>query len=391
MNRIRLLLIILVLGFFSGSLWADGTLSAVPEPFKGFDPDSKLKIDYTDLDSLLDTVVLYTGRSDRTKAPHARAATGTRMKVKVNRSTVNEGNRFYFEAFGNNPENLQTLAKIRKRLESIPSNVAMERFSRDEQLAYWLNLYNITVIEAIANVYPIAELEDMIVGEDSFLAKKSLTVAGIPLSLNDIEFTILRLNYDGNPLVIYGLYQGNIGGPNIRKEAYTGKNVYADLIDNALEFINSNRGTESKNKKVFNVSSFYARNASFFPDFEKDLTAHLLTYLEGEQLGELQNATEIDADIDDWTTTSLFGSNRSVTGSFANSSAALGGAVGGATGANLTGKAATAGRYSPDVLARLNELNKKRAAEQDGTVTVEEMGQVKEGPGSSSEGDKDSQ
>ena len=296
------------------------------------------------------------------------------MKIKVNRSTVNEGNRFYFEAFGNNPENLKTLAKIRSRLESLPSNMALERFSRDEQLAYWINLYNITMIEAIAQVYPIAELEDLIMGEESILEKKSLSVGGIPLSLNDIEFTILRQNYDGNPLVIYGLYQGIIGGPNIRKQAYTGKNVYADLIDNAMEFINSNRGTESKNKKVFKVSSFYARNASFFPDFDADLTEHLLEYLEGEQLGELQNAAEIDADIDDWTTTSLFGSQRSVGGSFATSNAALGSAMGGASGSNLTGKAASGSRYSPAVLKHLDELNKKRAEEQTGTVTVEEMG-----------------
>ncbi len=85
-----------------------------------------------------------------------------------------------------------------------------------------------------SQVYPIAELEDLIEGEEAFLAKKSLTVAGIPLSLNDIEFTILRQNYDGDPLIIYGLYQGNIGGPNIRKAAYTGTNVYADLIDIVL-------------------------------------------------------------------------------------------------------------------------------------------------------------
>lgn len=376
MNKFKLLYVFLVIGFLSSSLWADGTNSSVPEPFKGFDPNSKLKIDYTDLDSLLDTVVLDTGRSDRTTATRSQAATGTRMKVKVNRSTVNEGNRFYFEVFGNNPENLKTLGKIRSRLESIASNMAFSRFSRDEQLAYWINLYNITMIEAIAQVYPIAELEDLIVGEDSILAKKSLTVGGIPLSLNDIEFTILRQNYDGNPLIIYGLYQGIIGAPNIRKQAYKGSTVYADLIDNAMEFINSNRGTKSKNKKVFEVSSFYARNASFFPDFDADLTEHLLTYLEGEQLGELQNAAEIDADIDDWTTTSLFGSQRSVGGSFATSNAALSGAVGGASGSNLTGKAATASRYSPAVLKHLDELNKKRAEEQTGTVTVEEMGQA---------------
>jgi hypothetical protein len=379
MNKSKFLLVFLVFGLFSSSIWADGTNSSVPEPFRGFDPNSKLKIDYTDLDSLLDTVVLDTGRSDRSKAKRPQTATGTRMTVKVNRSTINEGNRFYFEVFGNNPENQKTLARIRSRLESLPSNIALERFSRDEQLAYWINLYNITMIEAIAQVYPIAELEDLIQGEDSVLQKKSLTVAGIALSLNDIEFTILRQNYDANPLVIYGLYQGIIGGPNIRKRAYTGKNVYADLIDNALEFVNSNRGTESKSKKVFEVSSFYARNASFFPDFDADLRAHLLEYLEGEQLADLQSAAEIDADIDDWTTTSLFGSQRSVGGSFATSNAALGSAMGGASGSNLAGKAATGSQYSPAVLKHLDTLNKKRAEEQTGTVTVEEIGQAEQG------------
>lgn len=376
MNKFKLLFVFLVLGFLSSSVLAVSADLSVPQPFKGFDPNSKLKIDYTDLDSLFDTVVLDTGRSDRKRAKRAQSETGTRMKIKVNRSTFNEGNRFYFKVFGNSPENLKTLAKIRSRLESIPANMSLTKFSRDEQLAYWINLYNITMIEAVAQVYPVAELEDMIEGKDSFLAKKSLTVAGIPLSLNDIEFTILRQNYDGDPLIIYGLYQGIIGGPNIRKSAYTGQSVYADLIDNALEFVNSNRGTESKNKKVFRVSSLYARNASFFPDFDADLTTHLLTYLEGDQISELQTATEIDAVIDDWTTTSVFGSSRSVSGSFATGNAALGSAMGGASGSNLTRQTAAAGRYNPAVIERLNELNKKRIEEQTGTVTVEEMGQV---------------
>ena len=379
MKKFNVYLIGLLLGLSWSSLWAEVTSSAVPERFKGFDPDSTLTIDYTDLNSLLDTVVLATGRSDRSKAPREQASTGTRMKVKVNRYTVNEGNRFYFSVFANNPENLKTLAKIRSRLELAPSNMALARFSRDEQLAYWINLYNITMIEAIAQVYPVADVEDLIEGKDSILDNKILTVSGIPLSLNDIEFNILRQNYDGDPLVIYGLYQGNIGGPNIRKQAYTGKNVYADLIDNALEFINSNRGTLSKNKKVFKVSSYYARNASFFPDFDADLTEHLVSYLEGEQLTQLQTATEIDPDIDDWTTTSLFGKKRSVTGSFATSNAALGGAVGTASGAGLSANSGgAANAYSPAVLKHLEELNKQRAKEQTGTVTVEEMGQVEE-------------
>jgi hypothetical protein len=42
----------------------------------------------------------------------------------------------------------------------------------------------------------------------------------------------------------------------------------------------------------------------------------------------------------------------------------------------LSAKAAGATRYSPEVLEHLNELNRKRAEERTGTVTIEEMGQV---------------
>lgn len=381
MNKHIFSITFLVCGFFSINAMANAADSTVPDPFQRFDDGSRLTINYTDLSSLLEAVVLDTGRSNRTKASSSQTATGTRMKVSVNRATVNEGNRFYFEIFNGNEKNQQTLRDIRNRLENIPAANPLEKFSRDEQLAYWLNLYNTTILDEIVKVYPERELEDLLVGKKSIMSKKILIVAGIPLSLNDIQFTILRQNYENNPLVIYGLYQGIIGGPNIRKTAYSGKYVYADLIDNAMEFINSNRGTESKNKRTFRVSSLYERNELFFTDFEADLTGHLLTYLEGEERIELQTATKIKADIDDWTVTDLFGSSRNLAGSLASSNAALVGAVTGGNSSRLSAKAAGATRYSPEVLEHLNELNRKRAAERTGTVTIEELGQVNDDTG----------
>jgi hypothetical protein len=380
MKKNILLVAFLVCGLISINALAGNLDSTVPDPFQRFDADSKLTIDYRDLDSLLDAVVLNTGRSDRKKANSVHAQTGTRMKVKVNRATVNEGNRFYFEVFEDSAENQKTLHGIRTRLENLPTVMPLEKFSRDEQLAYWINLYNITVLDEIARVYPKPELEDLLVGPDSILSKKSLVIAGVQLSLDDIKFTILKQNYENNPLVLYGLYQGIIGGPNIRKTAYTGKYVYADLIDNALEFINSNRGTESQNKRVFRVSSFYARNAKYFPDFDKDLTEHLLTYLEGDERAELQAATKIKADINDWTVTDLWGSSRDLAGSLANNSAALDGAISGGSSPSsiLTNKSVATSRFSPAVMQRLNELNQKKAEDRTGTVTIEEMGQAPE-------------
>ena len=376
MNKHIFSITFLVCGFFTISAVANVADSTVPDPFQRFDDESGLTIDYTDLNSLLETVVLNTGRSNRKKAGSSQAKTGTRMKVSINRATVNEGNRFYFEVFEGNEKNQQTIRKIRNRLENIPAANPLEKFSRDEQLAYWMNLYNITILDEIVKVYPERDLEDLLVGKKSIMTKKILIIAGVPLSLSDIQFTILRQNYENNPLVIYGLYQGIIGGPNIRKTAYSGKFVYGDLIDNAMEFINSNRGTESKNKKVFRVSSLYARNELFFANFEADLSEHLLTYLEGEERFELQTATKIKADINDWTVTDLFGSSRNLAGSLATSNAALVGAVTGTNPSNLTSKAGATSRYNKEVLEHLNELNRKRAEAKTGVVTIEELGQV---------------
>ena len=380
MNKYILFFALFFYGIFSVIGEANAANPPVPDPFQRFDADASLTIDYTDLNSLLGTVVLDTGRSNRKKAAPTHAQTGTRMKNSVNRATVNEGNRFLFEIFDDNEENQQVLRSIRDRLEKLPATTPLENFSRNEQLAYWLNLYNITILDEIVKVYPEPNLKKLLVGKKSILAKKLLMVAGVPLSLDDIQFTILRNNYDNNPLIIYGLFQGIIGGPNIRKSAYSGTYVYGDLADNAVEFINSNRGTASKNKRVFRVSSLYQRNEVFFNDSDSDLTRHLLRYLDGEEHDELQAATTIKLDIDDWTITDLYGSFRDVGGNFANNNAALVGAVSNSQPARLSGAGAAISRYSPAVMAHLDELNRKRAesSKEVGIVTVEELGQVRD-------------
>jgi len=383
--------------------------STVPEPFQRFDAESRYIINYDDLTNLLKAVVVDTGRSTREVAAPSQSKTGTRMKVSVKRSTLNEANRFYFETFANNEKARQLLGDIQKSLEQTPAEVSLEYFSREEQLAYWLNLYNVTVLNEIIKVYPKRDLKKMLVGKKSILSKKLLNVAGIPLSLNDIQFIILKQNYDNDPLIIYGLYQGNIGGPNIRRRAYTGADVYRSLKNNAIEFANSNRGTYSKDEKVFRVSSLYDRNRVFFPDFNSDLSAHLLAYLEGYERTELQQATKLKPDIDDWTVTDLGGTHRDLGGAFADNNAALLNAVigttpgdpadygpgvvmGAAVGAGSSSTASKAkpmSRIDPELLVQLHELNMKRKITNAGNanVTMEELGEVPVDPESGTEPD----
>ena len=381
--------------------------SPVPEPFQRFDENSKFTINYDDLTNLLKSVVVDVGRSTREKAAPSHAATGTRMKASVKRSTLNEGNRFYYETFANNEEARKLLTDIQKSLEQVPTDAPLEYFTRDEQLAFWLNLYNVTVLNEIIKEYPQRNLKKLVTGKNSILSKKILNVAGIPLSLDDIEYTILKNNYNSDPLIIYGLYQGYIGGPNIRKRAYIGNDVWRALKNNANEFINSNRGTYPKDEKTFRVSSLYERNKAFFPDFDDDLTKHLLTYIEGEERSELQAARAIRADIDDWTVTDLGGTYRDMGASFADNNAALLNAVIGTTPAdNSTAASAISGnaapmaaavgygsaaiaqktqplsRFSPEMLMQLKEINLKRENTNaaNARVTMEELGEAKDQP-----------
>lgn len=344
------------------------TASDVPEQFQGFDENAKYALSYENFNTMLDAVVVDIGRSDRAKAPQEKQATGTRLKAKVNRWTVNEGNRFFFETFVDNETAQLQLEAIKEGIENATSQVNLKRFTRDEQLAYWLNLYNVTLLNEIVKVYPQRDLKKFLYGRDSILAKKLLVVEGVSLSLDDIQYSILKENYDSNPLVIYGLYQGVIGGPNIRKSAYTGKTVHDALTDNAIVFINSNRGTATKSAKKFLVSSYYERNKAFFPNFDADLTAHLLQYLEGDELAALKTASNLDADISDWTVTDLGGTRREIGGSLANNSAAMMGAVQGASSSNF-GKSASSGSGSSgsinSALARQAQEKSKEDAEND--------------------------
>lgn len=382
-----------ILILLAATVAANAQLTAVPAPFQGAKTDSTYSIKYDDVNEVLRKTVVNTGRSSRERADQNRASTGTRMRTTIKRATANEANRFYFEVFQGDDVAIALLAQLKKNLELVPDQVELAAFSRDEQLAYWLNLYNITILDELVKIYPKNKLKKYLTGKNSILDKKVLKVAGVDLSLNDVQF-ILRKNYNNDPLIIYGLYQGIVGGPNIRRVAYSGSNVYAALQDNAEEFVNSNRGTYSKDEKTFRVSNLYQRDAVFFPT-DGALKKHLLRYVQSPELEQLQASSVIKTDIDDWTITDLFGSARDPGGSLATNKAALldsssstqpGGEQQAATistnfsaaSSSVIAKAPRDSRFSPDLLIRMQEVNARRelATQGQGTVTVEELGTV---------------
>lgn len=362
--------------------------ATLPESFFGETADSTFTINYDDLDAILNASVLPAGLPSRKKAAVSSSTVGTRMKNNRNPLTSASGNRFAYEEFKNNKQMKQIVSRIRSSLEAVPAEMPLSDFNKREQLAYWLNLYNITVIDAIIKIYPKKNLEDFVSDEiEGLLQKKILKVAGVELSLNDIQFEILLKNYPDQPDIIYGLHQGYIGSPNIRKRAYTAENVTRALQQNANDFVNSNRGTFMAGKRGFRVSGFYQRSAAFFPNFEQDLKQHLLGHIRADERADLEQAPELKANIEDWTVTDIYGTTRNYGGAAATNSAALldsfsqaahrsesSKEVGnlGMHSTMLSQRSVSYGRFSPDQALRLKELNVRRLT-QPGSVTVTDL------------------
>ena len=292
----------------SGSLIAQQSSTEEYAKFSEFTEKSKLKMDFSIVDQLLHAGVMNMGPSTRAYAKNLSPSTGTRLTQTVDRATENEANRFFYE---NLNEDQEQILKLRNELETIPSFTPLNQYTKEAQLAYWLNLYNVSLINELAAIYPLNNLKPVLTGEGSILDKKMLLVDNAQLSLNDIHYRVLPVLYPDSTLYIYGLHQGIKGSPNIRTKAFTAQEVKQKLKENAQEFVNSNRGTQfNGGKDVVRVSSFYKRNSQLFPDFNESLQSHLLQFADKSIHELIKNATSFKANISNWRINDFYGSIR---------------------------------------------------------------------------------
>lgn len=242
---------------------------------------STTKLDYGFWDDALSFFVLRMGRSTRQGASRPDATIGTRRVYGHDSRFRLEGNRVLFSLVDD--EAFTPVADYRADLERIATEIDITRLPRNEQLAFWLNLHNVAMVEQIAANYPVSSPEKIVLGD----AKTPLdttpfvTIRGVAMSLRDIRTRIVYPNWS-DPKVFYGFFRGDIGGPSIRRKAFTGQNVAQELNDSADEFVNSLRGVEAFGGSL-RVSALYEEIAPFyFANWNRDLHAHLALYADDE-------------------------------------------------------------------------------------------------------------
>ena len=181
-------------------------------------------------------------------------------------------------------------------------NIAISTYNRQEQLAYWINLYNAATVNIVLMHYPVATIRDIDISPGFFSdgpwGKKLLTVEGRDLSLNDIEHGILRPIWK-DPRIHYAVNCASISCPNLAAEPYLAKNIEQQLDAAARKYIAHPRAVHFTDDGPV-VSSIYSWFQYDFGETEKDVLRHIQQYAT-PALAEKLNTYEFFANDEyDW-------------------------------------------------------------------------------------------
>jgi len=256
----------------SAGLQTDRTVSLAPiQDFIPI-PSSEVRINYEAWDALLADMILFMGPSSRQTFEAPPRETGSRISRTHNSPFRMEGNKILYPFMGE--EILQAIGDYVNELERVGTTYDIRTLSRNEQLAYWINLHNAIILREVGQNYPgpnrRPEKIKPIKGSDTLLNDaKLVTVSGTLLSLHDIRERIVFPNWD-NPDVAFAFHMGDASSPSFANVAYMPSQLAGQLKINADEYVNSLRGVDDGK-----VSRYFHDIAPwYFSDFENDLGAY---------------------------------------------------------------------------------------------------------------------
>jgi hypothetical protein len=121
----------------------------------------------------------------------------------------------------------------------VPSDT-YARWSRDHQLAFWLNAYNAFVLRTVLDAYPIRGRSDQypavsIRQISGAFERRPHRAAGRSVTLDEIEKTVLPEFKE--PRAYLALGRGAAGSGRLRSEAYTAGRLAAQLDSVRREFL----------------------------------------------------------------------------------------------------------------------------------------------------------
>jgi hypothetical protein len=166
----------------------------------------------------------------------------------------------------------QSLQQNRQPLDNFHQLVATlspavyESWTENEQIAFWVNIYNSLTLEAIIDNYPTESIRDI----PGVWKRLRFPVMGQELTLDEIEHEILRKQFD-EARIHMGIVCASIGCPLLRREPFMGEKLEQQLDEQTLEFLAYERNFKiDKDENKVYLSSIFKW---FGEDFESQYAA----------------------------------------------------------------------------------------------------------------------
>jgi hypothetical protein len=159
--------------------------------------------------------------------------------------------------------------KLEKYLKLLSENAPDRKtWSKNEQLAYWINVYNAYTVKLIVDFYPTKSIRDLGPRIKIPLIKdvwhyKFFKIAGVEMSLDEVEHSILRKEFE-EPRIHFAINCASVSCPSLLNEAFVAANLENQLTRVTTTFIND----PTRNK----ISSQSAQLSSIFSWFKGDFT-----------------------------------------------------------------------------------------------------------------------
>lgn len=182
------------------------------------------------------------------------------------------------------------------------AQINLNNYTRAEQLAYWINVYNALTVQTVAHYYPVSTIQEINISPGLFSigpwGANLITVKGVSLTLDDINNRIIRPIWN-DPRTQYALNNASIGAPNLNRKIYQGHILEDQLNHAASTYINSLRGVSVIEGRLI-ISKLYDWYEEDFGGTKQDVIIHLLQFAKEPLQSQLKHTNTIDSYIYNW-------------------------------------------------------------------------------------------
>jgi hypothetical protein len=178
-------------------------------------------------------------------------------------------------------QNLCSDQRFKQYIDQLASADPERLSSREEKLAFWINVYNAYTLKIICDNYPLKSISELHTGglilgsvlKSTVWHKNLVTVNNELTSLDHVEHQIIRPVFR-DARIHFAVVCAAKGCPPLRSEAYEGGRLDAQLDDQGREFLSQ---TEKNN---FDPNKKTARISPIFSWFKDDFRMEAKTVLE---------------------------------------------------------------------------------------------------------------